>query len=226
MRRVCWFFQRVNYTHGHRLVLAALSLNSRDGVCLRTYPVVTDPPTGITVVEAVLATCASPSEFLPVSVGLGYEKLTYVSAGLGANNPIRQVIAEADFHFGGKSRIELLLSLGSGHPGTLSLSTDNNCNALDRLMRNLLLDCEKQAQQVQQYMKKDEIYFRFSVEQGMQKTHAFAEDLGWISAQTSGYISQPDTLIRIDKCVERMKSVQRANPPNEIGNYAFSAFDN
>lgn len=193
-----------------RFVLATLSLNSTDSVYLRTYHVATDPPTGITVVDAALATCAFPSEFLPVSVGTGYEKLEYVSAGLRASNPIRQVITETYSYFGGDSRIGLLLSIGSGHPGTLSLTEDDSSDALGQLMRGVLLDCEKQAQEVQQWMGKFDIYFRFSVEQGMQNTPTLAGELGWISAQTSGYLSQPDTIKRVDKCLEETRMEEGA----------------
>lgn len=177
----------------------------------------TDPPTDITVVDAVLATCASPTEFLPVSVGVGYDKLEYVGARFGASNPVRQVIAEAYSYFGEESSIALLLSLGSGHPGVLSITPGSTYNALHQLMRDMMSDCEQQARDVQQLMARVGIYFRFSVEQGMQKIHALAEDLGWISAQTSGYLSHPATMNRVDECVDMMRTAKRAITLKELG---------
>jgi predicted acylesterase/phospholipase RssA len=79
----------------------------------------------ITVVEAVLATCALQPEFLPVT--LDWEPsgpYKYVGSGLRASNPVYHVITEALPASGSleETWIALLLSLGSGNPGMISFT--------------------------------------------------------------------------------------------------------
>lgn len=198
-------------------VLATPSANLADNVCLRTYYTRADTPTGITMVDAVLATCASPSGFLPVPVVIGHESHHYVGAAFGASNPIRHVIAEAYSHFGKESSISLLLSVGSGHPGIPSLPIGSICASQHRQMHDMMLNCELEAREIQHQMIGLDTYFRFSVEQGMQQNHIFADNLGWISAQTSVYLSQQDTTTRLDKCIDRMIGKDRRITPKILG---------
>lgn len=197
-------------------VLARLSANSTDIVYLRTYRTRSDIPTGVTVVDAILATCAS-SEFLPVFAGLGYERLQYVGVGLGASNPIRQVIDERYSHFGRESSISLLLSIGSGHPGIISVIAD----AAYDFQYQLMLDREQQARDIRNQIPESDAYFRFSVEQGMQSNHTDAEGLSWILAQTSCYLAQQDTKCRIDQCIFRIRGEKESVGSKEIGKYLF-----
>lgn len=188
-------------------VLAALSVNMGNKVYLRSYPVRRQPSSTISIVDAVLATCTSKPDFAPAAFGSGYNRKEYVGAGLGANNPVRHVIAEAQSHFGGEPSISLLLSLGSGNPGIISLIQNGNSDDVNRVALEMMSDCEQKAQEVRQQIGPTGIYFRFSVEQGMQRDiHTLAEELGWISAQTESYLGTQETIEKVDKCVERMRS--------------------
>ncbi|KIM31130.1 hypothetical protein M408DRAFT_327421 [Serendipita vermifera MAFF 305830] len=188
--------------------LAALRANVSNKVYLRTYPARRQPPSAITIVDAILATCASQPDFAHTTFGTGYNRKEYVGAGVGANNPVRHVIAEAQSYFGGEPSISLLLSLGSGYRGIMSLPHNGSSDdALHHLAVDIMADCEQKAQEVRQQIGRTGVYFRFSVEQGMQKDkHTLAEELGWISAQTDSYLSTQETLEQLDKCVERLKA--------------------
>ncbi|KIM24749.1 hypothetical protein M408DRAFT_331585 [Serendipita vermifera MAFF 305830] len=72
-------------------VVASLRTNAKSAACLRTYPVRNQRPSTITVVEAVLATCATQPEFAPVSAGSGRKAREYIAAS-GAVNPIHEVM--------------------------------------------------------------------------------------------------------------------------------------
>jgi hypothetical protein len=202
-----------------RFLVAALCLNVRTKVRLRTYPVQSELPSDITVIDAALATCASQPEFLPLSFGVWYERQEYIGAGLGANNPIRPVIGEAATYFGPRPTT-LLISLGSGHPGILALGSDDNETGLHRLMREIMADSEQEAQNVQHQMAQPE-YFRFSVEQGMQIVDKRTRGLERISAQTSVYLSHHDVINSVDACVARLTRGVNSTELNQIG--VFSA---
>lgn len=198
--------------------LASPRVNVGHKVYFRTYLARHQPPSGITIVDAVLATCASQPEFLAASIGSGFGKREYVSSDLCASNPVRQVIAEAYSHFEGVPNIGLLLSLGSGHPGIVSLSPNGGSDMLHHLMQGLLVDSQQRAQEIQEKMDRVGTYFRFSVEQGMQRNQPVdSEELEWIAAQTDSYLAGPDISRRIDECVERLSTQLGLVPLNQPG---------
>ena len=171
--------------------MASPRINTTTNICLRSYPVTTHPTSSITVVEAVLATCATQPSFDPVTFGLGYRKKEYIGAGLGASNPTLQVIIEASSLFGGKSGVASILSVGSGHPGVITLPSDGAKTDLYRTMRDMMNDCMERAREIKQKIGRAGIYFRFSVEQGMQDNHqSQAMDVNWIVTQTESYLEE------------------------------------
>ena len=199
----------------YRLVMAASSLNVSDKVRFRTYLVPTDPPSEITVVEAALATCASPSEFLPVPVGSDYEKRVYAGAGIGANNPVRHILDETSIHFSADP--SLLLSLGSGHPGVLALDREKHDLGLHALMLEMMGDCEQEAVEAHHQLGHCDFYYRFSVVQGMQKVDSRAEGLEWIAAQTDNYFKLPEMVPEVAKCVHQMTLRSKTSVPDQPG---------
>jgi hypothetical protein len=158
-------------------------------------------------VDAVLATCAAQPEFIPATVGTGFRKVEYISPGIGASNPIRHVLSEAQKYFGGEPSISLLLSLGSGHPGVISLPRDGGSDALYQMTQKLAVDCEEKAREIQEQVDEEGVYFRFSVEQGMQRDlDADVDELGWIVTQTDVYLADPITVKKIEDCVHNIGS--------------------
>jgi hypothetical protein len=170
-------------------VVATPRANVGHTVHFRTYPVRTELPSVITVVDAVLATCASQPAFAPVSFGARHKKQEYIG-DVGVNNPVRDVIAEAYMLFGGGSSVASILSVGCGHPGVISMSSNGDATALQAVLKDKILDCERRAQEVQEQIGHLGIYFRFSVEQGMQRSQpTSAHDLSWIATQTEVYLT-------------------------------------
>ena len=122
----------------------------------------------------------------------------YVAAS-GAANPIHEVITEAHLLFSGDSNVSCLLSLGTGHPGILTLPSAGGDATLHRMMRDMMHDCEQRAQEIEQRIGRVGIYSRFSVEQGMQTDHPGGPvDAAWILAQTEDYVSRHETGEKLD----------------------------
>ncbi|KIM32458.1 hypothetical protein M408DRAFT_62927, partial [Serendipita vermifera MAFF 305830] len=171
--------------------------------CLRSYQIRSQPISPITVVEAVLATCATQPTFSPAVIGTGYRKQEYLGATHGASSPIRDVITEAHTLLGGDSKVASLLSVGSGNPGTLFFSSDGSYTDYHRVTLDMLKNCEQTAQEIQQQYGRIGIYTRLSVEQGMQdEHHTQFSDLGWIIAQTEGYLSESTTSEKLNACAK------------------------
>jgi hypothetical protein len=169
--------------------VSSLSASATSKVVLRTYQVRSQVPFTITVIDAALASCSAQPDFAPVSSGSGYKQKVYIAAGLGANNPVSDVITEAHELFGGDSSVAFLLSLGTGHPGTIPIPPDGDVD-MHKLMRDMMNDCEQRAQEVERRLGRVGIYFRFSVQQGMQNIHGGqAMDPNWIASQTEPYLS-------------------------------------
>ncbi|KIM24259.1 hypothetical protein M408DRAFT_243225 [Serendipita vermifera MAFF 305830] len=183
-------------------VVVSPRINAKSTICLRTYPIRRQPASSITVVEAVLATCATEPAFAPVSIGSGYNTREYMAAR-GAANPVYEVITEACLLFGGDASVASLLSLGTGHPGIISLPQDGNEVVLHEIMRDLMHDSEQTAQEIEERIGRVGIYSRFSVHQGMRNKHIVQlDDPRWIIAQTEDYLSHHQTGGRLNLLVQ------------------------
>jgi hypothetical protein len=143
----------------------------------------------------MLASCASAPKFAAVTTEPGFGGQTYVAADLGANNPTAEVISEAYALYGGDSKVNSLLSLGSGHPGVIALSPKNDERSIEKVFQEVLSDSEVAAEEMQLRMKDVGIYFRLSVRQGMLRNGMVCDDeVGWITTQTTNYLKNEETL--------------------------------
>jgi hypothetical protein len=191
----------------HRFVIATPRANVGHTAYFRTYPVRTKPASDVTVVDAVLATCSTQPAFAPASLGASHKKQEYIGAGLGTNNPIREVITEAHLLFGGDSGVVSLLSLGCGHPGIIAMPADGDKETFFVLMQAMMLDCEKRAREMKEHLGQLGIYFRFSIEQGMQESHFRPKnDLSWVITQTENYLSDSEISGQLDSAMRSLYS--------------------
>ena len=187
-------------------VVASPRTSAKSALCLRTYPVRNQPPSTITVVDAVLATCATQPDFASVSSGSGFRKREYIAAS-GTTNPVHEVISEAYSLFGSDAKVASLLSLGTGHPGTVFLPSAGGEAALLRIMRDMMHDCEQRAQEIEQRIGRVGVYSRLSVEQGMQNDHLEQiSDPDWVITQTEEYLSRHETCEKLDLLVQNINA--------------------
>ena len=183
------------------------------------YLVRSQVPSAITVIDAALASCAVQPDFLPVSSASGYKKKVYVASGLGANNPVSDVITEAYELFGDDSSVAFLLSLGTGHPGAIPVPPNDNVD-IHRLMRDMMNDCEQRAQEIERRLGRVGIYFRFSVQQGMQNIHGGqATDPSWIAAQTEAYLSDQRTSENLHALLQTFKAPNKHITLSQLGGF-------
>jgi predicted acylesterase/phospholipase RssA len=75
---------------------------------------------GCTIWQAARATSAAPGMFKRIRIGRGAEGEEFLDGGLACNNPIKQVLKEAETVFDSERYISCIVSIGSGQarPGT------------------------------------------------------------------------------------------------------------
>lgn len=157
----------------------------------------------MTVVEAILATCATQPLFLPIIVGTGSHRQELIGGIIGAPNPCREVIAEAGGKFKGSSKISVILSIGSGHLGTLSAPMNAGPEDWTAILRDMIANSEKTAQEMEERMGGKDFYFRLSVDQGLQQHYGIAgDDPLWVNAQTEAYLDSETISDKLEACVE------------------------
>jgi predicted acylesterase/phospholipase RssA len=131
---------------------------------------------GVTIWQAGRATSTATSFFDPITIGEGNQGREYVDGALGFNNPLDEVWLEAqDIWTPEEGRLESMLkcvvSVGTGNPGTSAVG-DKPWTILETL-KTIATQTENTervfAQGHRDLLDKDQRYYRFNVEQGLQK---------------------------------------------------------
>jgi hypothetical protein len=171
----------------YRVLYAAASSNITHPCAIRTYSS-RGASLNPTIVEALCATMAFPSYFLPVSIGSRLKKRTFVGGPLGANNPTRELLREAGTIFGNDKRVSQIISIGCGVPATLSLEALADEAGIGGWLK-IAADCQVVARELSTRLFNVDAYLRLNVERGIESTSL--DDwsiLGDIEAHAGSYI--------------------------------------
>jgi len=151
-----------------------------------------------TIIEAIKVVWATPGLFPPVNIGLGIVQEELVSAASGFNNPTLEVIKEAHQVFGSDASISCLMSLGAGRAAISAVGSDGNTSI--KTLEQLAMDCENTADEVQRRIGRLGIYFRFSVDRGLDFDTP-SSSTGKIAAHTAQYLLGDRVSSRLDICI-------------------------
>jgi hypothetical protein len=149
----------------------------------------------VTVIEALHATLASPGSLSPISIGPKGREETVMTAGNIFGNPIREVIKEAYNIFGGNTPISCLLSVGSGFRGVLALVDGSNTS------QGTHIDYERVAQELNRDLARLNVYFRLSVDHGLEGWGEFRTSFGVIKSHVDGYLGRDEVSNYLGRCV-------------------------
>lgn len=194
---------------------------------LRTYTIGAQAPIPCTIWQAARATSAAPTFFK--SVRFGVPPSAWVDAGLGFNNPARLVLGEAakiwrdENDYFDRNRIGCLISLGTGFPTVARLETGRLQNEIlsrvgipadaIEVMQSIITNTEPVANQLRDDLR-DEVYFRFNVEQGLQAVELFDyEDLEIVRVDTTNYLLQREK--DVDRCTRSMAKLPLRDTTSE-----------
>jgi hypothetical protein len=149
----------------------------------------------------------TPTFFGPTTIGPSLASQEYIGGGFSFNNPTRELLNEATAMFDDQNELGILLSLGSGRPGILSL--DNpvpSAEAMDYLLIRLSRNCEIVAREISVQLGETNEYIRLNVDQGMEDIR-FNDwrILGPIKAHTKAYLQVDIQNKLLNQLVESLK---------------------
>ncbi|KAH8834507.1 hypothetical protein DL96DRAFT_495939 [Flagelloscypha sp. PMI_526] len=159
----------------------------------RSYRPRSNPSPDCTICEAIRATTALPGLFNPITIRDKHLSETFVGGELRWNNPTDELTSEAAREFKGQY-VACIVSIGSGHPGHLSLA-----EGLAELFPRITLDCER----LNDYMERrfgssPGVFWRLNVEQGLQNLASDLSNLEALVSHTYSYLQGSRTYRDID----------------------------
>lgn len=115
----------------------------------RTYTVRSNPSANCQIWEAARATTAAPTFFKRIEIGEeGQAKEEFFDGGLRCNNPVDEVLNEARDIFGNDRRVNCVVSIGTGHTGTIGLARPDAFQKvlptkLIEVLKKIATDCQE-----------------------------------------------------------------------------------
>jgi hypothetical protein len=181
---------------------AATSTNIIHPQAFRTYSI-RGASLNPTIVEAACATVAIPSYFLPVKIGRSQQ--SFIGGVVGANNPTRELLKEAGTAFGNERRVAQIISIGCGIPPALSLEAMTDAAGANRLLKEILLDCQLVATELAARLYNVDAYLRLSVERGIGNIEMDQWGMvGDIEMHTAGYIESQTITHALEASLKRL----------------------
>jgi hypothetical protein len=171
------------------------------------------------VIDAVLASCATPDRFDPLKViplavgrqgtgpangdgtGKEHEAQELISADITLPNPTREAIKELHAVYGPDRRVACVLSLGSGRPAVIRASSLQNTSQ-DTANTMAILHAERTAEELDGQIGRSGVYCRFSVDRGLESPESVSlRNLGDIETHTRAYLQQRSTGYALDRSI-------------------------
>jgi predicted acylesterase/phospholipase RssA len=179
----------------------------------RTYPVRALASTNCKIWEAARATTAAPTFFKRIAIGEeGQAKEEFIDGGLGCNNPASQVLEEARNIFGNDRLVRCLISIGTGHSGTIGLAKPDTFEKLlptklIGVLKRIATQCEETANGLSARFKDlEKFYFRFNVAHGAEGISLEEWDkMGELTEHTKAYMAD----VSVSKAIDEVVSILR-----------------
>ena len=203
--------------------MAALNLRAGIPHLFRTYPAPKNRTSNCTIWEAARATTAAPAFFKPIVIGEPGASHPYIDGGVGCNNPIAQVLEEAELIFPDR-HVACVISIGAGQADTICIPKPRGLQRMLPLdivkaMQGIATDCERSAQTVaRRFQGTSNIYFRYNVEQGLQNVGlAQWERLDEVAAHTEHYVRTLEVDQKLGDAVTALQARRSAVSTAKIG---------
>lgn len=178
----------------------------------RTWSADKNPGYNCTIWEAARATSAAPRFFKRIYIGKPGLQEEFVDAALGCNNPLKELVSEAEKEFGEDREVGCILSVGTGQPSAIQYDKPSfgfqrilPLELIDALAK-LATDCEGVATTFQEkYRNCPGLYHRLNVDRGLEKISLEEWDrLGEVRSHTENYLNNPSVSREVDDVVEAL----------------------
>jgi hypothetical protein len=142
------------------------------------------------VIDAMLDICTPDTTFAPTD-------------STTPCNYLLEFVLEARTLYTGEAFVVSLLSLGSGHFGIKHIMLPNDDTIANNTVLEISSNSEASAKRMDRRMKDIGVYFRFSIEHGMQKNEpSYDEGLISINAQALAYLDDEEVRDTATRYVE------------------------
>ncbi|KAF8742801.1 Patatin-like phospholipase, partial [Rhizoctonia solani] len=211
-------------TQCRTLVFAMSRYNMRAGIptAFRSYPAVVNEGPRCAIWEALCATMAHPDLFKSFDIGSPSLKQSFVDAGLGCNNPLAHVLIEAKMVYP-ERHVSSVTSIGTGLARTIQVPDRSMLRQLlptttIQAMKDIAEDAEKVAEDMaRRFSSTSGIYFRLSVDQGMQIVEMDKWDQrSEVAGHTRAYMRMLEVKQVMDKATEAICLRKEAAPTARI----------
>lgn len=190
------FFRNANFLVIYSFVCAVSSSHvERDPTKFRTWSVAKDRSPNCKIWEAARATCAAPRFFQSIFIEENGIDEEFVDAGLGCNNPIKQLISEAKSEFAQTRPVACILSIGAGIPKAFGFTRPKSLTekvapmSLVNVLKGMATSTEKEAAEMEKkFANVPGVYNRINVGRdigdiGLEEL----EELGQVKSHTRAY---------------------------------------
>ena len=194
--------------------MSALNMNARIPRLFRTYHAPKYLFPNCTIWEAVHATSAVLIFFPRIVI----DGEPYVDGSMGCNNPVLQVLQEAELLFPDR-HVACIFSIGTGQAHTIGIPQPGHELQVVEALRKIAADC-KASEQVAawRFERTPGVYFHFNVEQGLQEVRLEQwERLDEVRAHTGQYIRMAHVEPRLDAAVTSICARERVVPTVHAG---------
>lgn len=204
-------------------VCAVPAANMAHPRLFRSYPVRENAGTNCKIWEAARATTAAPTFFKRITIADdGGAQEDFLDGGLRFNNPARLVLEEAMKSFGGGSKLGCLVSIGTGHPGTIGLSQPDAFQKIlptemVGVLKRIATNCEETAHELAgRFRQSPDRYFRYCVSHGVGSISLEEwKKMNEVQVHTKAYMEEVDVSSSIDKVVQVLCRVNE-RPQSEL----------
>jgi hypothetical protein len=209
------------------MVFAMSKHNMNAGIptIFRSYVAAANSGPDCTIWEALSATMAHPELFKSIDIDEYSIPQSFVGGELGCSNPIAHVLNEVKRVYPNR-HVSCILSIGVGHARTIHIPNPSPSERILRteeliVMKDLATDSERVAEEMStRFHDTERVYFRFSVDQGMQVVHAGDwEKLDEVVAHTKAYLHKMETNKRMDQTVQAIKDRESSIATTHIGQF-------
>lgn len=148
--------------------------------------------------------------FKPIQLGDPGLQEDFIDAGLGCNNPVKQLIPEAIREFGRQRDIACVVSIGIGKPKVARLVKSGigvrKALSLIQVLEFMVTDSEEISEEFRKQFKSlPGLYYRFNVDKGLENV-SFQEweRLGDVKTHTIEYLRNDQVSEKLDEVVEAL----------------------
>jgi hypothetical protein len=205
------------------MVCALAASNMEHVRRFRSYKVRENQEINCAIWEAARATTAAPTFFKRITIAEpGQIAEDFLDAGIKCSNPAEEVIEEARLIFKDDQPVGCILSIGTGHPGTVGLTKPDAFQKilplkLITVLKKIATSCEDTANRLtRRFLEHQDVYFRFSVTHGAGLISLEEWDrMGEIKGHTVAYLRSPLVSKSIDSIVNILCMQRKADSLSE-----------